>query len=313
MKGFYKSVFLLLLIGCSTPKQVIFENKSFEIVRPPGTVEIAENLYADETEIRNIDYKEFMFWIGRIYGEESPEYQSTKLDETVWLNQNDIPHLSISYFEHPMYDDYPVVGISYEQAKQYTEWRTERVAEMLLIERGYIEINEDLISGEKYFTIQRYLEGGYTWIKVRKDVVFPKYRLPNSEEWESLAKGNTEFQYGMDPSSKYNRKVLKNWKHLFNTNEYFSSKVNEYKSDLPSTGKVFYVTSPSVSFSKNVNGLLGMIGNVAEMTSEKGIAKGGSWKSNLKEIKIENTETYDQPNSWVGFRNICQWELKKIK
>ncbi len=49
-------------------------------------------------------------------------------DETVWVN--DFPNANNEtymrlYFNHPGYDDYPVVGVSYEQAMAFCAWRTE--------------------------------------------------------------------------------------------------------------------------------------------------------------------------------------------
>ena len=40
------------------------------------------------------------------------------------------------YFRHPAYQDYPVVGVSWQQAVDYCDWRTDRVNERRLIESG---------------------------------------------------------------------------------------------------------------------------------------------------------------------------------
>ena len=42
------------------------------------------------------------------------------------------------------------------------------------------------------------------------------------------------------------------------------------------------VTAPVNSYTKNYFGLYNLIGNVAEMTSEKGICKGGTWNNRLE-------------------------------
>jgi len=52
-----------------------------------------------------------------------------------------------------------------------------------------------------------------------------------------------------------------------------------------------------------------MIGNVAELVDEKNIVKGGSWKHKLENIKIENNITFEKPSNWIGFRNVCNYEL----
>ena len=43
-----------------------------------------------------------------------------------------------NYLRHPAYRDYPVVGVSWEQANDYCTWRTDRVNERILIDAGLI-------------------------------------------------------------------------------------------------------------------------------------------------------------------------------
>ena len=47
-----------------------------------------------------------------------------------------------------------------------------------------------------------------------------------------------------------------------------------------------------------------VIGNVAEMVQEKGIAKGGGWNTVVGEAVIPARQTYDGPNPNVGFRVV---------
>jgi hypothetical protein len=55
-------------------------------------------------------------------------------------------------------------------------------------------------------------------------------------------------------------------------------------------------------FSPNAIGLYDMIGNVSEMISEKGKAKGGSWNSYISECYIDQVQEYESRNPEVGFR-----------
>ena len=43
-----------------------------------------------------------------------------------------------NYLRHPSYREYPVVGVSWEQANDYCIWRTDRVNERILIDAGLI-------------------------------------------------------------------------------------------------------------------------------------------------------------------------------
>ena len=44
-----------------------------------------------------------------------------------------------TYFWHPAYGEYPVVGVNWLQAVQFAEWRTDRVNEFILEREAYIE------------------------------------------------------------------------------------------------------------------------------------------------------------------------------
>ncbi|HLO52895.1 MAG TPA: hypothetical protein VK169_01330 [Saprospiraceae bacterium] len=51
-----------------------------------------------------------------------------------------------------------------------------------------------------------------------------------------------------------------------------------------------------------IGGLYNLFGNVAEMTSIKGIAKGGSYYHHASEIREHKVQRYTNPEPWLGFR-----------
>ncbi len=47
-------------------------------------------------------------------------------------------------------------------------------------------------------------------------------------------------------------------------------------------------------------------GNIAELISDKGIAKGGSFINTIQKSYYKNRIAYDAPDYWLGFRCICE-------
>lgn len=78
------------------------------------------SFYMDETEIRNVDYREYCYWLKRVFVD-YPEVTRKALPDTlVWrskLGYNE-PYVEY-YFRHPAYQNYPVVGINWLQANDY--------------------------------------------------------------------------------------------------------------------------------------------------------------------------------------------------
>ncbi len=306
------SCFIVLIAACSIlhPKD---HNESLLKVSPPGTVQIGENLFADEQEIATIDYREFMWWTGRVFGIDSEEYKTILPDTTVWFNQKYKNLLYETYMNHPSYNNYPVVGISLEQAKKYTKWRTDRVAEMLLVRRKLIPANPHQ-NPENYFTIEGYANGTYEGIHKREDILTAIYRIPNTEEWEYFVRGNSNFRYGIDSLSRQNKKVQKNYGgYLFCTNDYINSTDNHWYNEESDEMQIQQLTVPCRAFAKNIFGIADIIGNVSEMVLEEGVAKGGSWRDSIQYIEISKNFIFDKPNEYTGFRNISSWEWIKIE
>lgn len=118
----------------------------------PGTSPLAfNNLSMDEVEITNIDWRLFV-------SDFLPEGESISqlLPDTTALPVSD-------YYTSPFYSFYPVVGISYEQARLFCEWRTAVVADLL---------------------------------KHEKIAATLLYRLPTEAEWEEAAAVRSGLPFG---------------------------------------------------------------------------------------------------------------------
>ena len=203
---------------------------------------------------------------------------------------------SENYFKSKIYQSYPVVGISYLQAKAYCHWRSKQ-----------FKNNYEALSSEqkKYFSINSY------------------FRLPTETEWERGARGDldlSQYPWGGPYIRNAAGCFLANFKPL--RGRYFEDGGFH-------TVKVY-------SYNPNAFGLYCMAGNVAEWCSttfdesmyefghdmsgeydyqaqdgdpavkKRKVIRGGSWKD-IGYYLMNSTRTYeyqDTAKSYIGFRNV---------
>jgi gliding motility-associated lipoprotein GldJ len=172
----------------------------FDWNNKPRTVTVS-SFYMDETEVKNVDYREYLYWISRVFIDYPEVYRKALPDTLVWRRKLAYNEPMVEYyFRHPAYGEYPVVGVNWLQANDYCAWRTDRVNEMMLIEKGIL-LPDPNQAGDQNFNTEAYLAHQYEgavgvemedldpnkdFRKVRMEdgILLPKYRLPTEAEWE---------------------------------------------------------------------------------------------------------------------------------
>lgn len=232
----------------------------------PGVVMVSENVYYDETEASNFWWLEYLHWTKT----NKPElYKSILPDTNVWksdLSYNE-PYVKF-YLRHVAYRNYPVVGISWEQATAYCKWRTERVEENL-------KAQGKRDKAPKHFN----------------------YRLPTHKEYMIMYNDIKSLADTIGEEGKKKHRGL----HRYN----MKRKAEDLMGVAGKLNDNADVTAPVTSYWPNSYGVYNIKGNVAEWLLEPNTYTGGAWLTPMSE-DVSILKTSDATSASIGFRCVCE-------
>ena len=267
-----------------------------------------QSFYMDETEVTNLMYHEYLEWLKKVFPPEQDEYrkiyQGSLPDTLVWRNRlgfNEV--MTNNYLRHPAYADYPVVGVSWIQAVEFGNWRTDRVNEMILETEGYTTRNAryDVEAGETFNTetylnsptqtyggndsitrggksseslLRRSKDSTDLYIQRKDGLLLPSYRLPTESEWEYAALGLV----GLRSYNVYRGRKKYPWEGQYTRSGKRKSKGDQLANFKQGDGDYggiagwsddgADITAEVKSYEPNDYGLYDMAGNVAEWVAD---------------------------------------------
>ena len=185
ISAFIPIIICLIWLSSCSPYRIGNSDKYQNRLVPPNCIKIADNYFVDRSDIKNMDYQEFMFWTERIFGGESKEFLSVLPDslKKIVPDSTYTDMLAKYYYNYePGKNINSLGGINPQQFQEYTRWRTDRVYEMILCRFSIIDF-DTAQSAHRYFSIDNFFDGSY--LGVKPDTVLPyipAYRVPTAEE-----------------------------------------------------------------------------------------------------------------------------------
>jgi gliding motility-associated lipoprotein GldK len=197
---------------------------------------------------------------------------------------------TMQYFSHPAYDNYPVVGVNWKQAKAFCIWRTELL-------NGYLSSKEEAVLNE--------------------------FRLPTEAEWEWAARGGYElnpYPWGGPYTRNGKGCFLANFKPIrgnyvvdggqttvvvghYPPNDFglydMAGNVSEWTNDAYDEATYNFAWDMNPTYTYNAK-------DTDPPSLKRKVVRGGSWKDVAYYLQVyaRNYEYQDTSKCYVGFRCV---------
>jgi gliding motility-associated lipoprotein GldJ len=273
------------------------------------TQQHVQSFYMDETEVTNRMYLQYLDWLKFTFPPAEKKYaniyKGALPDTLVWRNRLGYNEtMTNNYLRHPAYQNYPVVGVNWIQATEFSKWRTDRVNEMQLEKKGYTAEgaryatdSETTFNTETYINAPSKVYGGndsltkggksserlvevinedttHNYVQRKDGVLLPEYRLPTEAEWEYAALGLA----GIREYNKYRGRKKYPWDGQYTRQggrrqrgdqlANFKQGDGDYGGIAGWSDDGADITAPIKFYPANDYGLYDMAGNVAEWVAD---------------------------------------------
>lgn len=215
-------------------------------------------------------------------------------DKRVWAS--DFPNSQTdmmvkAYFDNEAYDDYPVVGVTWEQANAYAYWRSHNK------ERSK-KLHKYLVGYDMPYTLPSEAQWAYAATGSMKLEELNQFKIPRNKEGSLEANfKQQEGKYTQDGSSftmhvmAYKPNVHGLYNMLGNVAEWVLDAYNE------SAWAFVHDQNPVLEYDA--------ADDEPDVMKRK-VVRGGSWKDNAQSLSphTRGYEVQDVPHSYIGFRCV---------